>query len=79
MKCYITFSYYEMDRGISNYTVFIPTSAGMKIENVDIHESFSEEDDGLSDLDIVKRIISRKYKTKMSFKEIKPDYHGFYR
>ena len=75
MKCYTFLAYYDMDRGISTYSIFIPTSSGIKTECVDIHDSTSEEEDIKTDLEKVKEILSQKYKMKISLKEIKPTYH----
>jgi hypothetical protein len=67
-----------MDRGISSYSIFIPTSTGMKVECVDIHDSTNEEEDIKTDLEKVKEILTKKYKMKISLVELKPDYHTIY-
>lgn len=78
MKAYASFIYYDLDRGISSYSVVIPTSFGIKIECVDIHDSTNEEEDIQTDLEKIKEILTKKYKMKISLTEIKPQYHVIY-
>ncbi len=78
MKCYMAFAYFDLDRDIGSYTVFIPTPTGMKVEGIDIHGSWDEEEDTKTDYEKVKEVLSRKYKTKISLVELKPAYHAVY-
>lgn len=72
MKCYVTLSYYNADKGITNYTIFIQTAHGVKVDTIDIHESEFEEYNTLeNDLECVKRYLKKKYKMSISLTFIK--------
>lgn len=75
MKAYVAFSYYDMDKGISSYTIFMPTPTGIKIDNIDIHDDWSGEEETITDLDKIKILLSRKYKMNISIRKLKPEYH----
>ena len=75
MKAYVAFSYYDSEKGISSYTIFMPTSKGIKVDNIDIHDDWSGEEETTTDLDKIKILLSRKYKINISIRKMKPDYH----
>lgn len=75
MKCYVALSYYNGDKGITNYTIFITTKAGIKVDSLDIRESEFEEYNTLeNDLKCVKTYLKKKYKVAISLKFIKASY-----
>lgn len=75
MKAYVTLSYYDNNRGITNYTIFIPTSAGIKVECVDIHENeIDEYNTQENDLECVKLYLKKKYKISISLTFIEANY-----
>ena len=75
MKCYVALSYYNGDKGITNYTVFMHTAMGIKIDSIDIHESEFEEDNTLEkELECVKTYLKEKYKVAISLTFVKASY-----
>lgn len=75
MKCYVALSYYNADKGITNYTIFIATKAGIKVDSLDIHESeFEEYNTQEKDLECVKTYLRKKYKTAISLTFVKAHY-----
>lgn len=80
MKAYVSCAYYDLDRGISSYSVFIPTPFGMKVESFDIHESWAEEEDmEPDDIVIIKKMLERKYKMRISLCYCDSHYNVHYR
>ena len=75
MKAYVTVSYYNRDKGITTYTIFIATKAGIKVDSLDIHESEFEEDNTFEkELECVKTYLRKKYKMSISLTFIKAHY-----
>lgn len=75
MKAYVSLSYYNGDKGITNYTIFIATKAGIKVDSIDIHESELEEYNTLeNDLKCVKVYLKKKYKVAISLTFVKASY-----
>lgn len=72
MKAYVTVSYCDSNRGITNYTIFIQTAHGVKVDTIDIHESELEEYNTLeNDLKCVKTYLKKKYKVAISLTFVK--------
>ena len=75
MKCYVTLSYYNADKGITNYTIFIATKAGIKVDSLDIHESeFEECNTQEKELECIKTYLKKKYKVAISLTFVKASY-----
>lgn len=75
MKAYVALSYYNADKGITNYTIFIHTAMGIKVDNLDIHESeFEEFNTREKELEDVKTYLRKKYKVAISLTFIKAHY-----
>lgn len=75
MKAYVSLSYYNADKGITTYSIVIPTSMGIKVDTIDIHESEYEEDNTLEkELECVKVYLRKKYKIAISLTFIKSSY-----
>ena len=75
MKVYAMLSYYDMDKGISSYAVFMQTQVGIKTHNIDIHDDWSGEEDTQSDEEKIEILLRKKYKINIKVKLIKPEYH----
>ena len=76
MKVYVSLAYYNGDKGITTYSIFIPTSMGVKIDTVDIHESEIEEyNTQEKDLECIKTFLKKKYKMSISLTFVKSKYH----
>lgn len=75
MKAYVSLSYYDNNRGITNYTIFMPTSAGIKVDSIDIHENeIDEYNTQENDLECIKIYLKKKYKISISVTFIKAHY-----
>ena len=75
MKAYVSLAYYNGDKGITTYTVFMLTAMGIKIDTIDIHESEYEEDNTQEkELECVKVYLKKKYKMAISLTFIKSSY-----
>ena len=76
MKVYVSLAQYNGDKGITTYSIFIPTSMGVKIDTVDIHESEIEEyNTQEKDLECIKTFLKKKYKMSISLTFVKSKYH----
>lgn len=72
MKAYVTLAYYNADKGITTYSVFMQTAHGVICETIDIHESELEEyNTQANELECVKTYLRKKYKTAISLTFIK--------
>lgn len=76
MKAYVSLAYYDNNRSITTYSVFMQTAHGVVCDVIDIHESELEEyNTQENDLECVKRFLKKKYKTVISLSFIKTKYH----
>lgn len=76
MKAYVSLAYYDNNRGITTYSVFMQTAHGIVCDNIDIHESELEEyNTQENDLECIKVFLKKKYKMLISLTFIKTNYH----
>lgn len=75
MRAYAVLSYYDMERGITSYAIFMPTSKGMKVDNIDIHDYYGEDEDTQTDSEKLEILLRKKYHVNIKVKQLKPEYH----